>query len=155
MHLDPAYVHEGESDLDALRQVSVGALTNPTTDTLRKRLEWLMPLGGVTDELIDLRRALWTIPETRDALLTYYDYLFRPNIGEFYWQEDKISQISCPALVLWTDKNPIHGEDAADRLAQIIPGAKKHIMRGCAHWPQWERPEEHDRVVGAFMTGQL
>lgn len=155
MHLDPAYVHEGESDLDALREVSVGALRNPTTDTLRKRLEWLMPLGGVTDELIDLRRALWTIPETRDALLTYYDYLFRPNISEFYWQEDKISQISCPALVLWTDKNPIHGEDAADRLAEIIPGAKKHIMRGCAHWPQWERPEEHDRVVGAFMTGQL
>ena len=155
MHLDPAFVHEGESDLDALRNVSVGALRNPTTETLRKRLEWLMPLGGVTDELIELRRALWTIPETRDALLTYYDYLFRPNIPEFYWQEDKISRISCPALVLWTDKNPIHGEDAADRLADIIPGAKKHIMRGCAHWPQWERPEEHDRVVGAFMAGQL
>jgi hypothetical protein len=42
------------------------------------------------------------------------------------------------------------------RLEAIIPGAKKHIMRGCAHWPQWERPEEHDQVVGAkFMQGAL
>jgi 2-hydroxy-6-oxonona-2,4-dienedioate hydrolase len=155
MHLDPAHVHEGESDLDALRAVSVNALNNPTMELLRKRLEWLMPLGGVTDELVDLRRALWTISETRESLLEYYDYLFRPNISQFYWQEDAIRTISCPALVLWTDKNPIHGEDAADRLAEIIPGARKHIMRGCAHWPQWERPQEHDEVVGAFMTGTL
>ena len=92
MHLDPTHVHEGESDLDALRQVSVNALLNPTTETLRKRLEWLMPLGGVTDELIDLRRALWTIPETREALLLYYDYLFRPNIGQFYACNRNIEQ---------------------------------------------------------------
>ena len=155
MHLDPAHAREGDSDLDALREVSVNALLNPTTETLRKRLEWLMPLGGVTDELIDLRRALWTIPETREALLVYYDYLFRPNISQFYWQEDDIRKIACPTLVLWTDKNPIHGENAADRLEAIIPGAKKHIMRGCAHWPQWERPEEHDEVVAKFLTGQL
>jgi pimeloyl-ACP methyl ester carboxylesterase len=24
-------------------------------------------------------------------------------------------------------------------------------MKGCAHWPQWERPEEHDTVVCDFM----
>lgn len=151
MSLDPSKVHEGDADLDALRETSVNALLNPTRELLRKRLEWLMPLGGVTEELVDLRMALWSIPQTRDALIEYYRRLFAPNIGEFYFTEDEIRRITCPTLVLWTDKNPIHGEDAADRLAEIIPGAQKHIMRGCAHWPQWERPEEHDEVVGAFM----
>lgn len=151
MSLDPAKVHEGESDLDSLRQTSVNALLHPTLELLRKRLEWLMPLGGVTDELVELRHALWSIPQTRDALLEYYERLFASNIKEFYFTEDEIRRIACPTLVLWTDKNPIHGEDAADRLADIIPGAAKHIMRGCAHWPQWERPGEHDEVVGAFM----
>lgn len=155
MHLDPAHVHEGSTDLDALRQTSMNALLNPTPELLRKRLEWLMPLGGVTDELVDLRRALWSIPETRTALIEYYERLFAPNIAEFYWQEADIVKITCPALVLWTDKNPIHGEDAAHRLADIISGAKKHIMRGCAHWPQWERPEEHDDVVSRFLLGTL
>ena len=153
MALDPAHVHEGDSDLDALRTSSVNALLNPTAETLRKRLEWLMPLGGVTDELVDLRRALWTIPETREALLEYYERLFRADIADCYWREDAIRTISCPTLVLWTDKNPIHGPDAADRLEAIIPGAQKHIMKGCAHWPQWERPEEHDEVVAAFLRG--
>jgi 2-hydroxy-6-oxonona-2,4-dienedioate hydrolase len=153
MHLDPAHVHEGASDLEALRTTSVNALMNPTKELLRKRLDWLMPLGGVTDELVDLRLALWSIPETRTALVEYYERLFAPNIAEFYFQEEQIRTIKCPTLVLWSDKNPIHGTDAAERLRDIIPGAQMHVMAGCAHWPQWERPEEHDSVVGAFMRG--
>ena len=53
--------------LKALLDTSMNALLNPTRELLRKRLEWLMPLGGVTEELIDLRLALWSIPETRSA----------------------------------------------------------------------------------------
>jgi 2-hydroxy-6-oxonona-2,4-dienedioate hydrolase len=151
MKLDPAKVHEGATDLTALRESSVNALKNPTRELLFKRLSWLMPLGGVTDELVDLRLALWSIPQTRDALLQYYERLFAQNIEEFYFTEDDIRKISCPTLLLWTDKNPIHGVDAADRLHELIPGSRKHIMEGCAHWPQWERPEEHDEIVGAFM----
>lgn len=152
MHLDPDHVQEGDADLDALRETSVGALKNPTRELLRKRLEWLMPLGGVTEELVDLRHALWSHPQTNAALIEYYQRLFAPNIGEFYFTEDEIRTIACPALVLWTDKNPIHGPDAAHRLADIIPGARLHIMRDCAHWPQWERPEEHDAVVADFLA---
>ncbi len=150
--LDPDKVTEGASDLDALRETSVNALMNPTAELLRNRLEWLMPLGGVTDELVSLRQSLWSIPETQAALLNYYDKLFSSNISEFYFREDDIAKIQCPTLVLWTDKNPIHGVDAADRLEEIIPNARKHIMKGCAHWPQWERPEEHDLTVCNFMS---
>lgn len=152
--LDPNFVAEGESDLDALRETSVNALMNPTTELLRKRLEWLMPLGGVTDELVELRKSLWSIPETRDALVEYYRRLFASNIAQFYFDEEAIASIEVPTLVLWTDKNPIHGVDAADRLAEIIKGAKKHVMAGCAHWPQWERPQEHDEVVCSFMEAK-
>ena len=149
--LDPDKVAEGASDLDALRETTINALMNPSQELLRKRLEWLMPLGGVTDELVLLRQSLWTIPETRTALLKYYDKLFSANISDFYFREDDIVKIQCPTLILWTDKNPIHGVDAANRLEEIIPNASKHIMKGCAHWPQWERPKEHDLVVCNFM----
>lgn len=152
--LDTEFVKEGESDLDALRETSVNALMNPTTELLRKRLEWLMPLGGVTDELVELRKSLWSIPETRDALVEYYRRLFASNIAQFYFDEEAIASIDVPTLVLWTDKNPIHGVDAADRLAEIIRGAQKHVMAGCAHWPQWERPDEHDDVVCNFMAAK-
>ncbi len=153
MALDPTKVHESASDLDSLRTTSVNALKNPTRELLKKRLEWLMPLGGVTEELVDLRQKLWSIPQTRDALIEYYERLFSTDIAEYYFNEDEIRGISCPTLVLWSDKNPLHGVDAADRLAEIIPGAQKYVMAGCAHWPQWERPQEHDDVVNAFMAG--
>ena len=150
--LDKDWVKEGAADLDALRETSVAALKNPTLETLRTRLEWLMPLGGVTDELVSLRQALWSIPETREALLEYYDRLFSPGIEDFYFGEPDICTIQSPTLVLWTDKNPIHGVDAAERLHQLVEGSALHVMEGCAHWPQWERPEEHDAVVCQFLA---
>ena len=150
--LDKDWVKEGAADLDALRQTSVAALKNPTLETLRTRLEWLMPLGGVTDELVSLRQALWSIPETREALLEYYERLFSPGIEDFYFGEPDIRTIQSPTLVLWTDKNPIHGVDAAERLHQLVEGSALHVMEGCAHWPQWERPEEHDAVVCQFLA---
>jgi pimeloyl-ACP methyl ester carboxylesterase len=150
--LDKDWVKEGAADLDALRETSVAALKNPTLETLRTRLEWLMPLGGVTDELVSLRQALWSIPETREALLEYYERLFSPGIEDFYFHEPDIRTIQSPTLVLWTDKNPIHGVDAAERLHQLVEGSALHIMEGCAHWPQWERPEEHDAVVCQFLA---
>ena len=153
--LDKAWVKEGAADLDALRETSVAALKNPTLETLRTRLEWLMPLGGVTDELVSLRQALWSIPETREALLEYYERLFSPDIQDYYFDEQAISTIRSPTLVLWTDKNPIHGVDAAERLHQLIEGSALHVMKGCAHWPQWERPEEHDTVVCEFLQQTL
>ena len=151
MALDPERVHEGESDLKALRETSVNALLNPTEELLRKRLEWLMPLGGVTNELVDLRKALWEIPRTQKALLEYYDRLFAPNISDFYFTENEISTIKCPTLVMWTDKNPVHGVDAAERIMELVDGAVMHVMKDCAHWPQWERPEEHDTAVCQFL----
>ena len=150
--LDKDWVKEGAADLDALRQTSVAALKNPTLETLRTRLEWLMPLGGVTDELVSLRQALWSIPETREALLEYYERLFSPGIEDFYFGEPDIRTIQSPTLVLWTDKNPNHGVDAAERLHQLVEGSALHVMEGCAHWPQWERPEEHDAVVCQFLA---
>ena len=149
--LDKEHVEEGAADLDALRETSVAALNNPTLETLRTRLEWLMPLGGVTDELVSLRQALWSIPETREALLEYYERLFSHDIEDYYFDEQAIRSIQCPTLVLWTDKNPIHGVDAAERLCQLIAGSELHVMEGCAHWPQWERPDEHDAVVRGFL----
>ena len=150
--LDPTVVPEGDADLEALKATSLQALEHPTDETLRKRLEWLMPLGGVTDELVQLRKALWAAEPTHSALKEYYERLFAPDIASYYFDEQAIASIACPTLVLWTDQNPIHGPDAAHRLHQLIPNADLHIMAGCAHWPQWERPEEHDQVVSTFIS---
>jgi pimeloyl-ACP methyl ester carboxylesterase len=151
MALDPEKVHEGAADLDALRETSVNALRNLRKEDIRKRMDWLMPLGGVTDELVETRFRLWSQPDTRDALLEYYDRLFRPHIRDYYFTEEDLARIQARTLVLWTDSNPIHGVDAGERMAEVIPDADLVVMKGCAHWPQWEKPKEHDDAVRKFI----
>lgn len=153
MALDPERVEEGGADLDELRKTSMNALNNLQREDIRKRMEWLMPLGGVTDELVENRYLLWSRPDTRAALLEYYDRLFRPHIQDYYFTEPDLARIEAPSLVLWTDSNPIHGVDAGQRMVEVIPNADLAVIEGCAHWPQWEKPREHDEAVSRFITG--
>ena len=66
-----------------------------------------------------------------------------------------MGQIKVPALVLWSDKNPGTGPDAGQRLADLIPGSEFYCINDAAHWPQWEQPEEHDRVVRDFLKAAV
>ena len=36
-------------------------------------------------------------------------------------------------------------------IAAAIPGARFECITDAAHWPQWEHPEEHDRIVTSFL----
>lgn len=144
---------ESANDLGALRETSLNALLNPSRELIRKRLEWLMPLGGVTEELVDLRLTLWSDPQTQLSLTEYYNRLFHPSCDDLLFREEHLAKIKAPTLLLWTEKNPIHGPEAAHYMATVIPDAQVHIVKDAAHWPQWERPEDHDTAVMTFLQG--
>lgn len=137
-----------------LRERSLAAIKNPTRDTIRKRLEWLMASPDrVTEELVDLRYAIYTRPDTNASLTNVFGNSFGESAANRI-NEDDLKNIKAPTLVLWSDKNPGAGADAGERLASLIPGSSLHCINDAAHWPQWEKPEEHDRVVNAFLAGE-
>ena len=149
VHLDQA----GGSNL--LRERSLAALESPSKETIRSRLEWLMAAPDrVTDDLVDLRYDLYTRPDTNAALrMVVANGL---GIGEDrcqYLTEEQVGSIGVPTLVFWSEKNPGSGPEVGERLATLIPGAAYYCMLDAAHWPQWEHPEEHDRVVTGFLKG--
>ena len=141
-----------EADFQSLREASMNALRNPTRELIRKRMEWLMPLGGTTDEIVDVRLALWSRPDTRESLIAYYDRLFSSECTQFMFGLEKLAQISVPTLLLWTEKNPYAGPQVARAMAEVIQGAQLYVMKGAAHWPQWENPIEHDQVTLGFLA---
>lgn len=152
MKFAPGTVALEGADLAALRERSLAALASPSHETIRKRMEWLMASAAdVTDELVECRSRIWSRPETRQSLSEYYDKLFQPEVDGYLFGEDDLQRIRVPMLVFWTDRNPFHGIDCAERLAQLIPNAQLHVMKNAAHWPQWEHPEEHDQVVRDFL----
>lgn len=145
-------VKESEADLAALLDVSVKALEELDLASIQARIEWLMPLGGWTEEIVHVRHSLWSDPETNAALRTYYEHLFAPNIAQYYHTEEKLSRIKAKTLVLWTDANPAHGLDYGHRFTEVIPDSELVVMEGCAHWPQWENPDKYLAAVRSFVA---
>lgn len=140
-----------------LRDRSIAAVQNPEPTTIRKRLEWLMAKPDrVTDELVDIRCAFYSEPETRKALTSVFEAAFTPNSPGHADRipEEELRGIRTPALVLWSEKNPGAGAHVGKYTAGLIPGSQYYCINDAAHWPQWEKPEEHDEVVTAFLQGK-
>jgi len=126
-----------------------------TTAGIRKRLEWLMATPDrVTEELIDLRYALYNRPDTNASLTDVFRNSFQRPHSPWSIPESDLANIKAPTLVLWSDKNPGAGPDAGERIAKLIPGSQYYCITDAAHWPQWEQPEQHDTAVNAFLAGK-
>jgi pimeloyl-ACP methyl ester carboxylesterase len=139
---------------NALRDRSVAAITNPTRETIKKRLEWLMASPDrVTEELIDLRYTLYTRPDTQASLTNVFKHSFMGSASPLAILEGDLAKIKAPTLVLWSDKNPGAGPDAGERISRLIPGSQYYCIVDAAHWPQWEQPDQHDNAVNAFLSG--
>jgi pimeloyl-ACP methyl ester carboxylesterase len=141
---------------NSLRDRSVAAIKDPNRETIRKRLEWLVASPDrVTEELIDLRYAIYTRPDTNASLNNVFanSFLRGPSVPNAIGEDD-LARLTVPTLALWSDKNPGAGADVGERLAALVPGAAHYCINDAGHWPQWEKPEEHDRVVLAFLDGR-
>ena len=138
------------------RSLTKAALDDPRPETVRPRVEWLVAAPDrATDELVDLRAKFYSMPEVQKAMRTQVPATpGRPTPRRSYNEED-CGKLQKPTLVLWGEFNPGGGPDIGVYLASLIPGAKFHLMKDSAHWPQWEHPEEHDRVVIDFLQDRL
>ena len=156
IHFDHGAVQERPAEgRQLLRQRSMEAIQNPTRETIRKRLEWLMASPDrVTDELVEVRYRMYADPETRRALTDVYNNSFGDGDSVKYrLPAARLKEIKAPTLVLWTDKNPGAGADVGKHISSLIPGSSFYCIVDAAHWPQWEHPEEHDEIVTRFLSG--
>jgi pimeloyl-ACP methyl ester carboxylesterase len=142
---------------EALAARSLAAINEPSRETIRHRLEWLMARPDrVTDELVELRYRLYTDPAVQASLRAVFTNAFvdgtTPRITI---PEADLGRITTPTLVLWSEHNPGTGPDVGRMIAERIPDAQFASIADAAHWPQWEHPEEHDELVSAFLSGQV
>jgi pimeloyl-ACP methyl ester carboxylesterase len=106
----------------------------------------------VTDELVDVRLKIYTDPATNASLRTVFENSFGFGSGpKRTIPEERLADVAAKTLVLWSDKNPGTGPEVGQKIAHLIPNAEFYCMNDAAHWPQWEHPEEHDRVVTDFL----
>ncbi|MDV9170066.1 alpha/beta fold hydrolase [Streptomyces sp. W16] len=135
-----------------MRDSTLAAVRDPSDETVRRRVEFLFhDTSMVTDELVNLRRAVYGRPGFLRAIentLVLQDPVVRKD---FAWDPAWVGQITAPTLLLWTDHDPTGGLDEAAMLQGWLPDARLHVIEGAGHWPQWEKPAEFLRAHRDFL----
>ena len=137
-----------------MRDSTMAAVLDPSDETVRRRVEFLFHHKEmVTDELVNLRRAVYRRPGFVQAItntLVLQDPVIR---RDFAWSPSWVGKITAPTLLLWTDHDPTGGLDEADLLLSWLPGARLHVIEDAGHWPQWEKAGEYVQVHREFLLG--
>lgn len=125
----------GEPQLDRTQSVSAQAVSEPTFENVRKRLQVVIhDPGNITNELVHVRRAIYS----REGFsMANVSALREP---ERRWRnrvtDEDFAAVPVPALMVWTDNEPTGDEAEGARLCGLIPDGEYLLVRGAAHWPQ-------------------
>ena len=142
----------GEQKVDKAQSVSVQAVTDPTFENVKKRLQVVIhDPAKITDELVNVRRAIYGQDPT-GRNMAHISVLRRP---EPRWRnrvtDDDFAAIPVPALFVWTDHEPTGDAAEGRRLAGLIPDGEFLLVEGAAHWPQWEGADLFNETAVAFL----
>lgn len=142
----------GEQKVDKAQSVSVQAVTDPTFENVKKRLQVVIhDPAKITDELVNVRRAIYAQDPTGQNM-AHISALRRPQPR---WRnrvtDDDFAAIPVPALFVWTDHEPTGDAAEGRRLAGLIPDGEFLLVEGAAHWPQWEGADAFNTAAVAFL----
>lgn len=148
----PGNITDKPEVMSRVKDSTMAAVLDPSESTVRARVEFLFHHKEmVTDELVGLRRSVYTRPGYVQAISNTL-VLQDPQVRHAYrWDPGWVGRISAPTLLLWTDHDPTGGIDEAQLLLQWIPDARLHVIEDAGHWPQWEKVDEFLRVHHEFL----
>lgn len=150
----PIVSDKGRADmLDLMERSKKAADLAPTFESVKHRIAWLIHPKNqhlVTDELVNLRLKFYLMAEGREVT---------PMVNRMLGRHDEfllpLEQIRHETMLLWTRDNPIHDLECAQAAVKRIPNGSLYVMKADgAHWPQYEDPEEFNRVARAFFAGR-
>jgi haloalkane dehalogenase len=109
------------------------------------------------DDVIDAYNAPFPTPESKAGVLAFPELVptevDHPSAPKMLEVRDALTRWERPALVLFSDSDPIFSPAAAERLAARIPGAgPAEIVAGAGHFLQEEAGEEIAERIVRFLA---
>jgi 2-hydroxy-6-oxonona-2,4-dienedioate hydrolase len=151
----PGNVTSKPETMRTIAERTLRAVLEASPATVRARLEWLFAPGNralVSDELVTVRYAIYTLPDAERTVRNVLA-LQDPEIRARYaWEPGWCGRIAADTLIVWTSDDPTGTIDEGHLLESWIPSSRLVCIDGAGHWPQWERPEEFDRLHVAFLA---
>lgn len=139
--------------METIKTLSRAAVSNPSREAVRKRLEFLMfDPRTVTDELVEIRYRCYTQPGMVHVMENILCLQEMETRKKYLFSEEMLKKIKAQTLVLWTTHDPTASVEVGRKFAKYIPSAELVVMEKCGHWPQFENPEEFNRLHLEFLS---
>jgi len=104
----------------------------------------------VTDALVDEIYMLCQKPNA-EASMRDFQHSSLTRKGAIPDYTAVLSTLTMPVLFINGEKDALVTCKVSAAAAAQVQGGRLHIMRGCRHWAQKERPEEYASVVDTFL----
>jgi haloalkane dehalogenase len=126
------------------------------TEIVPGQLVRVSAVRGLADEVVEAYNAPFPTPESKAGVLAFPELvptaLDHPSAAKMLEVRGALERWDKPALVLFSDSDPIFSPAAAERLASRIPGAgAAEVVAGAGHFLQEERGEEIAERIVRFL----
>jgi haloalkane dehalogenase len=121
------------------------------------RLIRISAVAELADDVVEAYNAPFPTPESKAGALAFPELvpteLDHPSAAKMLEVRVGLEQWDKPALVLFSDSDPIFSTAAAEHMASCIPGAgQAEIVTGAGHFLQEEKGEEIAERVVRFLA---
>ena len=113
-------------------------------------------VSELEDDVVDAYNAPFPTPESKAGVLAFPELvpteLEHPSAAKMLEVRAGLERWEKPALVLFSDSDPVFSPEAAERMAERIPGAgPAEIISGAGHFLQEEKGEEIAERIIRFL----
>jgi 2-hydroxy-6-oxonona-2,4-dienedioate hydrolase len=151
----PGGMNANPRAMESLRTLTRDAVTEPTREKVRKRLEWLFKEPTtVADDLVETRFRIYSQPgyrEVTELTLCLQDpEIRRRNM----LTEQELRQVRVPTLLAWSTADPVAGVEVGRWCHENIADSQLVYFEHSGHWPQFEESARFNELHLAFLLGK-
>ncbi len=111
----------------------------------------------VTDDVIAAYDAPFPVPESRAGIVCFPELVAtssdHPSAAAMLDVRERLRSFDRPALVLFSDSDPIFSRRAAEVLAELLPNAELDPpLEGAGHFLQEDRGEAIGERIAAWLA---
>ena len=127
------------------------------TELIPGRLVQISAVQPISDDVVEAYSEPWPVPEAKAGIVAFPDLVpispDHPDLPAHLAVRERLGHWEKPALVLFSDSDPIFSPHVAERIAEHIPGAlPPEIVAGAGHFLQEDQGELIGKRIARFVT---
>lgn len=140
--------------MERIRSSTTEAVMKDDRELTRARLNLLMydPAASVSDELVEVRHAIYHRPEFQQNLHHLLCLQDMETRQRNLLRPERLARISAPTMIVWGHQNPFGAVPEAAAMQEAIPGSRLELFPECGHWPQHEQAGRYNALSLEFLA---